>query len=162
MIEIQNLPVVLTGLGLIVAIMYYTLTLRNSTRTRQAQLFMQIYDKFSSPAFVDAFYRFQETREQVQTVDDYYEWTSVPENFKTWVIMGTFFEGIGVLVKENLIEMRVVAELMTDPIMQFWGMFGPIIDEIRVRDGFPRILIETEYLYDELMKYVKEHPEIQI
>jgi hypothetical protein len=145
------------------------MTLRNTRKnqdqqleTRQAQLYMQIYDKFSSPAFVDAFCRFQETREQVQTIDDYYEWASDPENLKTMVIMATFFEGIGVLVKENLIEMRVVAQLTTEPIVLFWGMFGSIIDEIRVRDGSPRMMCETEYLVDELMKYAKEHPEIII
>ena len=162
MVDIQNLPIVLTGLGLIVAIMYYTLTLRNSTRTRQAQLFMQIYDKFTHPVYIDAMARFNAKREQVKTIDDYYEWASDPENMRTRVIMGTFYEGVGVLVKENLIEMRMVAELMTGPIMQFWAMFGPIIDEMRVRDNFPRALSETEYLYDELMKYVKEHPEIQV
>ena len=123
---------------------------------------MQVYDKFSRPVLIDAMNRIDATREQVQTIDDYYEWASDPENLRTRVIMGSFFEGVGVLVKENLIEIRIVAELMTGPIVHFWAMFGPIIDEIRVRDNFPRALSETEYLYDELMKYVKEHPEIQV
>jgi len=162
MVDYGTLSIVLTGLGVIVAIMYYTLTLRNSIRTRQAQLFMQIYDKFASPVYIDAMGRLNASREQLKTVDDYYEWASDPENWRTRVILGTFYEGVGVLVKENLIEIRIVAELMTGPIIQFWGIFGPIVDGIRLRENHPRALSETEYLYDELMKYIKQHPEIEI
>jgi hypothetical protein len=49
---IDYLPLVLTGIGIIVAIVYYTLTLRNANKTqelqletRQAQLFMQIFNR---------------------------------------------------------------------------------------------------------------------
>ena len=46
---IEYLPLVLTGIGIIVAIIYYTLTLRNTNKTRQAQLFMNLYSTYSTP-----------------------------------------------------------------------------------------------------------------
>ncbi len=74
-------------------------------------------------------------------------------------ILGTFFEGVGVLVIENLLEIRLVAELMTDPLTMYWDLFAPHIDEVRERGNTPRMLAETEYLYNTLKKYTEEHPE---
>ena len=34
--------------------------------------------------------------------------------------------------------------------------------EFRRELDFPRAMIELEYLYDELVKYSEEHPELQI
>ena len=42
MIQIEYLPIVLTGIGIIVSILYYAMVLRNQNTTRQAQLLMQI------------------------------------------------------------------------------------------------------------------------
>jgi hypothetical protein len=42
----------------------------------------------------------------------------------------------------------------------FWEKLLPIIDEARVDMGFVRWMSETEYLYDELMKYLDKHPEL--
>jgi hypothetical protein len=50
---------------------------------------------------------------------------------------------------------------MTGPLTRFHEMFGPIADEVRVRYNRPRVGIETEYLYNELMKYLDEHPELK-
>ncbi len=53
------------------AIIYYTLNLRNATTARQAQVYAQIWDKFSSPEF---FERFWETIDREWTdYDDYME-----------------------------------------------------------------------------------------
>jgi hypothetical protein len=53
MVQIEYLPIVLTGIGIIVSILYYTSVLRNANKTqqqqldtRQAQLFMQMYNKW--------------------------------------------------------------------------------------------------------------------
>jgi hypothetical protein len=36
----------------------------------------------------------------------------------------------------------------------------PLKEQVRAESGFSRWLSETEYLYDELMKYLAEHPEL--
>jgi hypothetical protein len=50
---IEYLPLVLTGIGIIVSILYYSNVLRNANKTqqmqletRQVQLFMQMYTRF--------------------------------------------------------------------------------------------------------------------
>ena len=75
--------------------------------------------------------------------------------------LATFYEGLGVLVKEGYIDIRLVALLMTGRIRVFWEKFEPIIDELREFHNYPRWMSETEYLYNELMKYLDEHPELK-
>ncbi len=51
MVNYQTLSIVLTGIGLIIALTYYSLQIRNQNKTRQAQLFMQIYNRWTDPTF---------------------------------------------------------------------------------------------------------------
>ena len=43
MASFEFLAIILTGLGLTASIVYYTFTLQNTNKTRQTQLFMQLY-----------------------------------------------------------------------------------------------------------------------
>jgi hypothetical protein len=172
---IEYLPLVLTGIGIIVAIVYYTLTLRNANRTRelqlraqeqaletrQAQFFMQIYGRLHEK---DHWEQYTEINSRTwDDIDDWWEKYGEKNNqaMAAFASVGSYFEGIGVLIKENLVDMRLVAELMSGPIISFWEMHAPIIDELRVVMNEPRMLIETEFLYNELVKYIDEHPEFK-
>ena len=161
---IEYLPLVLTGIGVIVSILYYASVLRNATKTqqmqletRQAQLFMQIYDKFSQPSFLESW-------ETIEPQVPYHD----KEEFVQWFMgvrrhygmVGNYFEGIGVLVKEGLVDISMVANLMTWPTVVFWRKTSRFIDGVRMDWNHPRWLSETEFLYNELMKYIAEHPEI--
>ncbi|MHA1543173.1 MAG: DUF4760 domain-containing protein, partial [Candidatus Hodarchaeales archaeon] len=95
------------------------------------------------------------------TAEDFLEDWRNPEGRKTLGTLGAWYEGLGVLVKENLLDIRVVALLLTQLVIQFWDKLIPVIDEVREARMGPRFWIETEYLYNQLIKYIKEHPEIQ-
>ena len=165
---IESIPLILTGIGIIISILYYTSVLKNANKTqqmqletRQGQLIMQVYNKFSSIEMGNAYQKFQEVSKQIETPDDLLtKWIKHPENTKFMWLMGTFFEGVGVLVKENLLDIRLVAELMTEPTASYWGLFAPHIEEVRKRENAPRMIAETEYLYNTLTKYAEEHPEL--
>jgi hypothetical protein len=85
---------------------------------------------------------------------------SLRENREVFSKMSGYLEGLGVYVKEGLIPIRLVALTMTGVVTTFWKKFGPIIVEYRVQENRPRNLSETEYLYDELVKYIEKHPEL--
>ena len=53
MASFEFLAIILTGLGLTASISYYAMVLRNQNKTRQAQLFMQIYSVFASDDFFE-------------------------------------------------------------------------------------------------------------
>ena len=164
MVDIQNLPVVMTGIGLIVAIMYYTLTLRNATKTRQAQLYMQIYDKWSSPEFNQQWGEIINNWEW-EDFDDFNEKYGSENNslgLSKWFSTAAYFEGIGVLVKRKLIDVSLVDDLMSGYIIRFWLKFSPIIVEWRERYDWPQALEWAEYLYNEISQIAEQqHPELK-
>jgi hypothetical protein len=145
--------------GLLVGISYYILSLRNQNRARKTQLYLQMINKFSEPDFIEALGKLNDL--EWSTAEDFIEDWRTPEGRMTIRTLGNWYEGLGVLVKENLLEMRVVALLVTGLVIQFWDKFIPVIDEVREALEWPRFYIEAEYLYDQLKTYIKEHPEIQ-
>ena len=48
MVDYQTISIVLTGIGMMIALTYYALQIRNQNRTRQAQLIMQIYSRINT------------------------------------------------------------------------------------------------------------------
>ena len=68
-----------------------------------------------------------------------------------------FFEGLGVYVRDGLIDVRLVALTMTAPIVMTWEKYAQMMMLTRERINQPRFWSEFEYLYDEVQKYNKEH-----
>ena len=75
-------------------------------------------------------------------------------------LVGFVLEGVGVLVREELLDIRFVALLLSGHVQMFWEKNLPIIDEWRQFWNNPRVWSETEYLYNALMKYMEEHTEL--
>ena len=162
MVEItyQMVLSTLQTIALIVGISYYVITLRNQSKARKTQLYLQMINKFSEPDYLEALGKLNDL--EWSTAEDFIEVWKTPEGRMTIRTLGNWYEGLGTLVKENLLDMRVVALLITGLVIQFWDKFIPVIDEVREALEWPRFYIEAEYLYDQLMKYIEEHPEIQV
>jgi hypothetical protein len=170
---IEYLPLVLTGIGIIVSMLYYTNVLRNAHKTqqlqletRQAALFMSLYETYQSLEFV-------KTRRDVielewNDFDDFWAKYGLNTNNDAWVkwqSQASFFNGVGVLVKKGLIDISLVDELFSNVIHRMWNHMGPIIIEWRNtrKDLYPRtheLLHGFDYLYNTHLEYIKENPEL--
>lgn len=160
MASFEFLAVIVSVLGLAVSITYYAMVLRNQNRTRQAQLFMQIFNRFNETEFLEAWDKwftleYSSAEEGLRVFEDL-------ENIRLRRKLGAFFEGVGVLVREDLVDIRIVANLMAGIVHQFWMTIMPYIDEWREAYNHPRMMSETEYLYNALKKYSEDHPEIKL
>jgi hypothetical protein len=166
LVDYSTLSIVFTGLSISIAAFYYIMTLRNTQRnqqlqleTRQAQMFMGIYNQLNQADFINAWMAFMEMEwsnyEELKLIQDDSELGRY-----LWVI-GMFYEGLGVLVKNNLVPIKLVAETITGMTRMYWEKFIPIVEEGRIELNLPRWYSETEYLYNELMKYLEEHPELK-
>jgi hypothetical protein len=71
-----------------------------------------------------------------------------------------WLEGTGVLVREGYLDIRVIAELMSASVKTSWEKWGPAMIEYRKVFNMPREYVELEYIYNALMKYYEEHPEL--
>jgi hypothetical protein len=83
------------------------------------------------------------------------------EEFSKLDLVGTFFEGVGVMVKRGLIDVTLVDDLMSGHVVSSWERFEPIIMDIRVTMNWPQCLEWWEYLYREVKGIGEEqHPEV--
>ncbi len=160
MVEMQTISIVLTGIGMIIALVYYGFQIRNQNRTRQVQLFMSLYSQMRSKEFV------RDTRElsswQWEGFEDFrnkYGSRADKEANTLYYSIANFFDGIGVLVRRGEIDPKLVEELMSSWIIWFWEKFGDIIKEYR-KVSYPQYLESVEYLYNKIKPIAtEEHPE---
>ncbi len=157
----------MTGVSVMVAAVYYMFTLRINMRTqqlalksqeqnldtRQAQLFMQLYSIYESKDFLKDYtdiWRYEYT-----DIDDWmqkYHPLKNPEAYASFMRVGRFYEGVGLLVEKKLISIDLVTELMREAIifnwdrlkvyaygqreithMPIWARFENLANEIRAR-----------------------------
>ena len=151
--------------GILVGIFYYIMTLRNQNKTRQAQIYVQIYNKFSDPDFLERYYdamsfKPRDTDEYVKTLES--RFGNDNRKYAELVSVGTTLEGIGVLVKRGFIDPRYIADTMGTLIVEYWEDKEHLFFELRKRWNNPRIYPEIEHLYKVVSEIVyKEHPEMK-
>ena len=170
-------------IGLLVAIIYYITIMRNAQRTReltleaqehtletrQSQLFMNIYNlSFGNPVFLKEVKIVHQKSPDINSANDFsraYDYMNPnPEDPKfqdAWNYVSSFYEGLGVFIKEGLIDIRLIALTMTGMTQSTWNIIAPYVDELRKSYGTPRWVGEWEYLINELDRYIEEHPELK-
>ena len=145
-------------LGVTVSILYYAMVLRNSNRTRSAQLFMSLHSLMSDmegmSAYLDTMYM------EWEDYDDYerrYGSDYNPDNYAKRMTVWTRFDWMGMLLRRGLIDRDVFFELNPgmNPL-QHWTKFKDIIREMRRRYNVPMFGTDFEYLAEENRKYMLE------
>ena len=125
---------------------------------------MQIYDKWHGPELSNAWKTVREYEykdyDHFKTFWDTFTIENTPEQQAMAKIAG-YYEGIGVLVKEGLINIRMIALLMAMMTTQFYEKHLPYAEKYREETGAEGFVSETQYLYEELRKYIKENPDFR-
>lgn len=160
---IQAISQVMTAVGVVAAASYYILMVRNTNQnqqltleTRQAQLFMQVYDRWNSSEFIKFWFEFKEA--------DFEEYELGKDRELDIAIraIGRFLEGIGVLLKRDLIDVALVDDLISGNIVEFWEKSEELVNDLRTRMGYPQYGEWAEYLYNRIKPIVEEqHPELK-
>jgi hypothetical protein len=183
---LQSVSYIAGALGVCVAAVYYVMNLRISQRnqelslkaqetsakaqelalktqqqtleTRQAQMFMSIYSQTTTKDFTQAWNKVASY--EWKNFEEYQTLYQKKEFRDAYTIIGMYFEGLGVLVRKGYLDISLIALLMCGMTTFYWEKFIPIKNDAKVEFGFSRWMSETEYLYDELLKYLKVHPEL--
>jgi len=162
---IQMVSVVIAAASVVIGVTGYLQASRTAEKqrqaeleTRQAQLFMQLYDRWTFD-IGEKFWSFLNA--DVGTAEEYMERIKMDREYRKEVsILSRWHEGVGVLVRFGLLDIRYIAHLASWPTRTYWEKLRPIIEDVRRLQGTRRADIETEYLYQRLMGYLKEHPEL--
>jgi hypothetical protein len=163
-VSLQTLLTYLTLISVPVGVFYHIMTLNNTRKnqeqqleTRQAQLFMSLYDRISDKDFN------QDWMEAVSlTINSREEFLHLFRDTEKRDEIGSavnalfaYFEGIGVLVKRGLVDIHLVDDLMSSYILMTWNKYGPFIKEQQERENRPELWEYFEYLADEIQKVYK-------
>jgi hypothetical protein len=158
MVDVQTIGVLVTATSAVIGLAYYVFTTRITLQTRQAQLFMQLYNKWQDRDFNKSKYLVMTY--PLNSYEDYEEIWSDEERASTFRVVGTFLEGLGVLVKRGLVDKGFVDDMMSGDIIGFWEKYGEVVREERRRLNYPQALEWTEYLYNQVKPVsLRQHPE---
>jgi len=168
--------------GILVGIFYYLMVLRNqqknqemslrnqeltlksqdlATETRQAQLFMQLFDRWSDPAFakVYGYYRYKVCAEVNNDPDEISRIAigSLFESYnpEVWIPIQTlaqYFEGISILVQKKLLDVDTVERLLSGRLIWYWDSTETFIRQVRERLNDPIMYQDLEILANEMKK----------
>jgi hypothetical protein len=183
MTDLETLLTYLTLISVPIGVFYHILTLNNNRKnqeialraqeqaleTRQAQLFMQIYQEMSSPEF----YRIHTEllTMQWEDWDDYLRKYGVVNNPEAFALRNSLhyrLNGVGLLVMADLIDVDRVYDLMRTTILWQWKKWEDIIIKIREQYNVPSYLEGFEFIVNEMVNetesrgYSAEIPEIYL
>jgi hypothetical protein len=160
MVDVQTIGVLVTAASVSVAAVYYIITLRNNNKTRQAQLFMGIYQQMMTPQFGEAERILQDA--QFKNYEEFRKLNMDKEFARAYNKISYWLEGIGVLVREDLVDIRLPVLLYSGMIGWYWEKYGPMALIFRKEMSWPRAMVEAEYLAGRVTEYSKQHPELGI
>jgi hypothetical protein len=159
MASFEFLAVTVSLLGLAASITYYAIIIGNQNRTRQAQLFTQLYRDHRTPENLRLLGKAMSM--SWINYDDFhtkYNNRDKMEERLPYTVWSMYYQEIGVLLKEGLISIELVAQFLPDGFRGYWKKFEPIILETRKMSDYPEYFSGMEYLYNEFCKYRGHSP----
>jgi hypothetical protein len=155
-VDIQTVSITIASVGVFIATIYYILQIRHQTKLRQTDLFMRLYSAWGSVRFRMAAKRFLAI--EVKNYDDFVKKhgpAASAEPSEIWLDIdriGWFFNEIGFLVNERLINEKSVHKLLGYWVIKAWEKEKPLIYAWRKEWGLPESFHWFEYLYNEMKK----------
>jgi hypothetical protein len=161
---IEYLPLVLTGIGIIVSILYYASVLRNANKTQQLQL-----ETRQTQLYMQAFQELNQEKRWKEYVDTRYftEWENYadfqekygrgnPDFYAKLNSMWWIYNTIGMLIFEGFIDAKRVYGLMGPMGSLQWDKWKDVIFELRKELNMPSGYIGFEHLGNEMKRLEAE------
>jgi hypothetical protein len=155
-LTIQTIGILLTGVSVSIAVIYYSMTLRNTNRIRKTQIITPLLSTIVQGDWVQDWIKLI----WFHDFSSYEEWTEKysplvdSEAAKVYMTNVSLFNTLGLLLKENLIDPKLIRAIMTYSIPLAWEKCNPVIQGLRKRYNLPTYLENFEYLYNETQKLV--------
>jgi hypothetical protein len=150
LVDVQTIGVLVTAASVTVAAIYYTINMRTTIQTRQAQLFMPLFSHMYSDPFMRD-YRTIMSEWQWKDYDEFmqkYGYLGLKEECAPLAKIMTYLEGIGVLMKNRLIDPKLLDDQFSSLIIWYWERYGPILKHWEVSMNSPELAEFTELLYN--------------
>jgi hypothetical protein len=149
LLDFASVSIVIASVSVVLGVILAIMQLRDQNKTRQAQLFMEIYEQFSKSGFLDLSFRVREAfiSHKQEGSPDIWE-TSRGDVLSVLA----FYEGVGVLVRRKLVDINLVADLVSTPCIFLWEAIEGWVMWRRELLKRPQTWEWMEYLYHEIRK----------
>jgi hypothetical protein len=155
MVNISNISIVVASAGVLVAATYYILQIKNQEKIRHMDLFMRLYSIWGSADMLDAHRRFMTIK--VESYESYVkkhgQVTKSSQPYTDIDRVGWFLNMMGFLVKEKIVNIKLVDELLGYWVIKNWETIEPLVFGWRKQYNIPESYRWFEYLYNELKEY---------
>ncbi|MHA2163893.1 MAG: DUF4760 domain-containing protein [Candidatus Thorarchaeota archaeon] len=156
MVDLQTLFSYLTPISLTIGVIYHIMTLRNTRKnqeqqleTRQTNILMGLHSEWGSDEYQQAswtvigldFEDFEDFERKYGSVSE-----KTPFNIEIFKVCW-FYNGLGVLVNQELADFEVVSKLFGYAVVWIWEILEPMIIGEREKFNQPKSLEWFEYLY---------------
>ena len=150
MIDIPTISAIVTTASIIVGVIFTLLEIRHFNKTRKTEIIMKIYERFGSKEIVEAMNRVGSAK--FESFSDYqkkYGLTDITE-------IAVLFDGIGVLLEQDLIDINMVDQLFGTTVYLLWDRIDPVIQAMRKGLNEPSFFAHFENLIFKLTAHRKK------
>ena len=149
-----SISVFLAASGVIIAVVYYFFYLRNLSKVRKSELFMNLFGNMDE-AFheADLLLQYTEYSDYADFEKQYGAFSARKPIHKAARIIAFYFEAVGMLMYRKLIDEQMVWDVFQ--IKHRWEKVAPLIKQLRKELDEPRYLEWFEYLYNWYLKEEK-------
>jgi len=150
MVDISTVSTVVAMVSVVIGVIFTVLELRHLARTRRTDVIMRMYERFSTKEWAENIMKVGAAK--FENFDDYRK----KYGFAEVLQVATFFDGVGVLLQQGLVDIDLVDSLFGTSVALMWEATCPVIHGIRESGNQPLMFSHFEYLYERLSAYRKE------
>jgi len=159
-VTFQTIFQFLQTVGILTAVYYYIMTLRNTSKTRQREL---IYQKLQSLSL-----EYARTFNEVMLMrdwDDAEDWERKYdrhhnlEAYSKWNYITRLYGLAGLFLREGANPDLIFTLYPDGAVINLWELYEPVVQHIRERTNNPKRLTDLEFLYTEAKK---RRPELHL
>jgi hypothetical protein len=155
-VDITEISAIVAAAGLLVGVVYYVLDMRHQSKVRETDVIIRMNPSFSLSLIEWQEASFKVANLQFKDYDDFVKkYGSISTETPTIMAIHTvanFYEGIGFLLKRNLVGIDYVWDCYGPSVVLVWEKLKPVIEGSRKQYNIPTAYEPFEFLYDEMKK----------
>lgn len=142
---IQQVLTVGASLAVIIGVIVALMQLRDQARLRQLEIVMRLYASFGEEGFTRHYQRVANWKYKTYAA---FRKRATREDQVSLVVVGAFFENMGLLLKRGYASIELLDDLLSAPILEIWPKSKPIWVGLRNKHDHPAWAEWFEYLYE--------------
>jgi len=157
MVDVTEISAVVAAAGVLIGVLYYVWDMRHQEKIRKTDLVIGLFSSWESKEFAEATLKIRnlEFEDYDDFVKKYGQWDSENEVYEALHMVGSFFEFIGILLSDDLVDVNIIADTFGMTIENTWEKIKPLVEGGRKIYG-SYLYHNFECLYNEMKKRVSK------